>query len=118
MTWDILIGCIVIVIARIGDVSLGSLRTVTVVSGHRGMAWLFGLFEVIIWVFVVSTVLAHIRTEPAYGIAYALGAATSLGKPSMVAAAHNNLALAENNAPAVLATISALNWARPAKPSP
>lgn len=76
MTWDILIGCTVIVIARIGDVSFGTMRTVAVVSGHRGLAWLFGLLEVIIWVFAVSAVIAHIRTEPAYGIAFAVGAAT------------------------------------------
>lgn len=76
MTWDIVVGCIVIAIARIGDVSLGTLRTVAVVSGHRWLAWLFGLLEVIIWVFAVSAVIAHIRTEPAYGIAFAVGAAT------------------------------------------
>jgi uncharacterized protein YebE (UPF0316 family) len=76
MTWDILIGCTVIVAARIGDVSLGTMRTVAVVSGHRGLAWLFGLLEVVIWVFAVSAVIAHIRTEPAYGIAFAVGAAT------------------------------------------
>lgn len=76
MSWDILIGCTVIVIARIGDVSLGTMRTVAVVSGHRGLAWLFGLLEVTIWVFAVSAVIAHIRTEPAYGVAFALGAAT------------------------------------------
>ncbi len=76
MTWDILVGCIVIIIARIGDVSLGTMRTVAVVSGHRGMAWLFGLLEVSIWVFVVAAVIANIATEPAYGVAFAIGAAT------------------------------------------
>lgn len=76
MTWDILIGCTVIVIARIGDVSLGTVRTVAVVSGHRGLAWLFGLVEILIWVFAVSAVIAHIRMEPVYGIAFAIGAAT------------------------------------------
>ena len=70
------IGCTVIVVARIGDVSFGTMRTVAVVSGHRGLAWLFGFLEVIIWVFAVSAVIAHIRTEPAYGIAFAIGAAT------------------------------------------
>lgn len=76
MTWEMLVGCLLIVIARIGDVSLGTMRTVAVVSGHRGMAWLFGLLEVIIWVYAVSAVIAHIRTEPAYAIAFAVGAAT------------------------------------------
>lgn len=76
MTWEMLVGCIIIVVARIGDVSLGTLRTVAVVSGHRGMAWLFGLLEVSIWVFVVAAVITRIGTEPVYGVAFALGAAT------------------------------------------
>lgn len=76
MTWDIFLGCVLIILARIGDVSLGTMRMVAVVSGHRGMAWLLGLLEMSIWVFVVSAVIAHIRTEPAYGIAFAFGAAT------------------------------------------
>ncbi|MBX3379070.1 MAG: hypothetical protein KF805_03165 [Phycisphaeraceae bacterium] len=76
MTWDIFIGCTLIVVARIGDVSFGTMRMVAVISGHRGLAWLFGLIEMIIWVFVVSAVIAHIRTEPAYAIAFAVGAAT------------------------------------------
>ena len=76
MAWDIILGCFIIVLARIGDVSLGTIRTVAVVSGHRGLAWLFGLLEVTIWVFAVSAVIAHIRAEPTYGLAFALGAAT------------------------------------------
>jgi uncharacterized protein YebE (UPF0316 family) len=76
MSWDVLVGCTMILIARIGDVSFGSLRTVAVVSGHRGLAWLFGFLEVIIWVFAVSAVIAHIDSEPVYGIAFALGAAS------------------------------------------
>jgi len=76
MTWEIFIGCLMIVVGRIADVTLGSLRTVAVVSGQRGLAWVFGFAEVIIWVFVVSSVVAHVRTEPAYAIAFALGAAS------------------------------------------
>jgi uncharacterized protein YebE (UPF0316 family) len=76
MNWELVIGCTAIILARIGDVSLGTMRTVSVVSGHRGLAWIFGLIEIIIWVFAVSAVIAHIRTEPIYGIAYAVGAAT------------------------------------------
>lgn len=76
MSWDLLVGCIIIIIARVGDVSLGTLRTLAVVNGHRLLAWLFGLLEVTIWVFVVSAVITHIQTNPAYGIAFAVGAAT------------------------------------------
>lgn len=76
MAWEVILGCIIIVLARIGDVSLGSLRTVAVVGGQRGLAWLFGLLEMTIWVFAVSAVIVHIRAEPVYGVAFALGAAT------------------------------------------
>lgn len=76
MTWSLVLGCLVIIAARIGDVSLGALRTVAVVNGQRGWAWLFGLVEITIWVFAVSAVIAQIRAEPVYGVAFAVGAAT------------------------------------------
>lgn len=76
MSWDVLVGCLVIALARIGDVSLGTIRTVAVVSGHRALAWFFGLLEVLIWVFAVSAVITQIQTRPVYGVAFAVGAAT------------------------------------------
>ena len=76
MTWEIFIGCLIIIVGRVADVTLGSLRTVAVVSGQRGLAWIFGFVEVLIWVLVVSSVVAHVRAEPAYAIAFALGAAS------------------------------------------
>ncbi|MGE3108536.1 MAG: DUF5698 domain-containing protein [Phycisphaerales bacterium] len=74
--WNMILGCVMIAIARVGDVSLGTIRTVAVISGHRALAWLFGLMEMTIWVFAVSTVITHIRSESAYGLAFAVGAAT------------------------------------------
>ncbi|MFZ2872931.1 MAG: DUF5698 domain-containing protein [Phycisphaerales bacterium] len=76
MPWDMVGGCIIVILARIGDVSLGTMRTLAVVNGQRGLAWLFGLLEMTIWVFAVSAVVSHIRAEPVYGFAFALGAAT------------------------------------------
>jgi len=76
MNWTIVGWCALIIVARIGDVSLGTIRTVAVVSGHRALAWVFGFLEVTIWVFVVSAVVSQIRTVPVYGLAYAVGAAT------------------------------------------
>lgn len=76
MTSAVILGCGAIVLARIGDVSLGTMRTLAVVNGHRALAWVFGLLEMTIWVFAVSAVVSQIRAEPAYGFAFALGAAT------------------------------------------
>lgn len=75
MSWTILATCLLIILARITDVSLGTLRTVCVVNGHKGRAWILGFFEVLVWVLVVSKVIANLN-HPAYAIAYAIGAAS------------------------------------------
>jgi uncharacterized protein YebE (UPF0316 family) len=66
---------LLIILARIGDVSLGTMRTVCVVNGRKGLAWVLGFFEVLLWVIVVSRVITHLN-EPLYVVAYAVGAAT------------------------------------------
>lgn len=62
-----------IVAARILDVTLGTLRTVAVVHGRRGGAFVLGFLEVLIWVLVVSGVIATVQQHPWYAIPYALG---------------------------------------------
>ncbi len=64
---------LLIVVARIVDVSLGTLRTLMVVQGRRLLAFVLGFFEILIWVTVVSGVIQHLRAQPAYALAYALG---------------------------------------------
>ncbi len=67
--------CAMIFGARICDVSLGTLRTIAVVHGKRGLAFLLGFFEVLIWVIVVSRVISNLH-NPAYAVSYALGFAS------------------------------------------
>lgn len=73
---DVLATCVLIVLARIADVSLGTIRTVSVINGHRGASWLLGFFEVLIWVLIVSKVIGEVQENPVYAGAYALGFAT------------------------------------------
>jgi uncharacterized protein YebE (UPF0316 family) len=68
--------CALIFGARIVDVTCGTIRTIFVVYGRRGVACVLGFFEVLVWILVVSKVVANISGEPAYAIAYALGYAT------------------------------------------
>jgi len=63
-------------IARVADVSLGTLRTIAVVHGRTGMAFWLGFFESIIWLAVVSTIVTTVIEQPLLGIIYALGFAT------------------------------------------
>lgn len=69
-------GAALIVVARIADVSLGTLRTVAVIHGRKGLAWSLGFVEVLIWVLVVSSVITTVRENWFNAIAYALGFAT------------------------------------------
>jgi len=69
---SVLLTCVLIILARITDVSLGTIRTINVVQGRRALALVLGFFEVLIWVFVVSRVIQEIR-QPVYAIAYATG---------------------------------------------
>lgn len=75
MTWDLVLGCLLIFIARLADVSLDTLRMVAVIRGRRAMAWGLGFIQVLIWVYAISAVMKHIA-QPPYAIAYALGFAT------------------------------------------
>ena len=73
---ELLIHCLLIIIARVTDVSLGTLRMVFVVKNRRTEAVLTGFFEAFIWVYAVGTVASNLD-EPvlilAYAIGYALG---------------------------------------------
>ncbi|MEX0719460.1 MAG: DUF2179 domain-containing protein [Balneolaceae bacterium] len=61
-----------IFIARIADVSLGTLRITMVSRGYKLASAILGFFEVLIWVIVVAQVLANLDNWINY-IAYAGG---------------------------------------------
>ena len=56
-----------IVFARITDVSLDTIRTVAIVQGRRMFAGLVGFFEALIYVCVIAKVLLNID-KPTYEI--------------------------------------------------
>jgi len=61
---------------RITDVSIGTLRTISVVQGRIRLSVVLGFFEVLIWAFAVSQVITRIQEEPVLLLAYAGGFAT------------------------------------------
>lgn len=64
-----------IFIARIADVSLGTLRIMFVAKGMKRIAPIIGFFEVFIWVLAISRIFQNLENWAAY-IAYAGGFAT------------------------------------------
>jgi len=69
-----------ILLARITDVSLDTIRTVSIVQGRRAFAAVLGFFEAVIYVCAVAKVLLNMN-RPVYALAYGLGfaAGTYLG---------------------------------------
>jgi uncharacterized protein YebE (UPF0316 family) len=57
---NIYLAFILVFLLRVTDVSLGTLRTVYILQGRRLRAAAIGFFEVLIWIFVVSQVVASI----------------------------------------------------------
>lgn len=62
--------------ARICDVSIGTVRTIVTVQGRSVLAFCLAVFEVTIWITVVSTVINQISSMPILAIFYSLGYAT------------------------------------------
>lgn len=69
-----------ILLARMGDVSLATLRIILVSRGMRSVAPLVGFFEALIWLFAISQVMKNLDHWTSY-VAYAGGfaAGTWLG---------------------------------------
>ena len=63
---------LLIFIARVIDVSLGTLRIVFTARGHRYLAPLLGFIEVFIWIVVVSQITSQANNLVSY-LAYAAG---------------------------------------------
>lgn len=66
--------------ARIGDVSIGTVRTILLVSGHRWAPAVLGAAEVTIWVLAASSVLRYLPNPWALvGYAGGFGAGVLVG---------------------------------------
>jgi uncharacterized protein YebE (UPF0316 family) len=66
----------IIFCARIVDQSMSAIRTIAIVQGRKGVAFLLGFLEVSIWLTVISQVLGKIKENPWLGLFYALGFST------------------------------------------
>lgn len=69
-TWIVL--PVLIFLARILDVSIGTIRIVFIARGKRRLAPILGFFEVFIWIVVISQLVNNLNSLIAY-VAYAGG---------------------------------------------
>ena len=57
---------LMIFVARIMDVSIGTLRIIFVSRGNKLVAPILGFFEVLIWIFAISYIIQHLDNFFAY----------------------------------------------------
>jgi uncharacterized protein YebE (UPF0316 family) len=76
MNTSVAITFVLIVLARITDVTLDTLRTASIVQGRRLFSSVLGFFEAVIYICAVAQVLLHMDHRVyalAYGLGFALG---------------------------------------------
>jgi len=67
---------LLIVVARVIDVSIGTLRIVMVSRGHKVVAPILGFFEVLIWLLAIGQIMRNLSNFAcyiAYGTGFAVG---------------------------------------------
>jgi uncharacterized protein YebE (UPF0316 family) len=64
-----------IVLARITDVTLDTIRTVAIVQGRRVFSAVLGFFQALVYICAIAKVLLNMD-HPVYALAYALGFAS------------------------------------------
>jgi uncharacterized protein YebE (UPF0316 family) len=75
MNTTVTVTFVLIVLARITDVTLDTIRTVAIVQGRRVFAAVLGFFEAVVYICAVAKVLLNMD-HPVYALAYGLGFAT------------------------------------------
>jgi uncharacterized protein YebE (UPF0316 family) len=63
---------LLIIFARICDVTIGTIRIIVLSRGHRYLAPMLGFFEVLIWITVMAKIMQNMHNPVCY-IAYACG---------------------------------------------
>jgi uncharacterized protein YebE (UPF0316 family) len=69
----VIVLALTIFVFRIVDVSLGTMRTISVVQGMIKLSVILGFFEVLVWITAVSQVIVGIKNSPLLLLAYASG---------------------------------------------
>ena len=67
---------VIVFFARIVDVSVGTLRTISIVQGRTKVAFFLAFIETTVWLLVLSAVLPKVVESPVLGIFYAFGFAS------------------------------------------
>ena len=68
-----LLELIIILISKIVEVSVGTLRMIVISKGYRRQGTILSFIEIILWTFIASRVILGIAEAPIKGIVYCIG---------------------------------------------
>lgn len=63
---------LLIVLARVVDVTLGTIRIIYISRGMKVLAPIFGFFEILVWLMAIGQIMQNL-SNPVYYLAYACG---------------------------------------------
>jgi len=63
---------LLIVLARVVDVTLGTIRIIYISRGMKFLAPVFGFFEILVWLMAIGQIMQNL-SNPVYYLAYAIG---------------------------------------------
>ena len=69
---------IIIFILKVIEIAIGTVRTILVNKGYSLFASLISIIEILLWVFVASSVLVGLTAAPLKGVIYAAGFAVGV----------------------------------------
>lgn len=64
---------IIILVAKVIEVALGTMRVILIGKGFRKPGTILAVFEILLWVFIASTVINGIQETPIKGVVYSVG---------------------------------------------
>ncbi len=73
MDWNEILFFFVIIIAKVVEVSFGTLRIVMIAKGERKLGTILAFIEIVIWCLLIGNVLTNITQYPLRTLAYAIG---------------------------------------------
>jgi uncharacterized protein YebE (UPF0316 family) len=105
-TWQALFGGLLIFTLRVCDMSLDTLRVLFVMRGRKGLAWVLGFFQSLIFIIAISSVLTHLGNVfniIGYAAGFATGNVVGMKIEERLAVGHSLLTIISSTRGAVIA---------------
>ncbi len=106
MSWMALQAALLIFALRVVDVTVGTLRVLFVIRGHKGLAWVLGFSQALVFVVAIRQVLSDLSNWTnmlGYAAGFATGTVVGIWLEAQLAVGYSHLRVISSHNSAVLA---------------